>query len=187
MNNHRAGAILLGRTLAVSLCLSLVSVGPAFADAGAASEMSGQNLTTKQKKEFGTKAVSELEASVRKLLKMVEDAQKANNLILLNCLNDKLGLIRGAQKAASDAEFALSEAAARENVDLIEHNFRKLYIARDQGMTLAAEADACVGQVGSFPGQTRMVVNVDGGGSEDSGYGVASSSSTRQEPASDPG
>lgn len=182
----------IGRVIAVVVCLSFVLVGAAVAEeeaAGSATseEMSGRDLTLKQKKEFGTRAVGELEGSVRKLLKMIEDAQKANDLILLNCLNDKLGLLRGAQKAASDSEFNLSEAAARENADLVEHNFRKLYIAREQGLTLAAEAEACVGQVGSFPGQTRMVVNVEGGDSEDSDYGVASSSTTRPTPSSDPG
>ena len=182
----------IARTIGLAVCLSFGLATPALAQDEPATpatsdEMSGRNLTVKQKKEFGTKAVGELEGSVRKLLKMIEDAQKANDLILLNCLNDKLGLLRGAQKAASDSEFNLSEAAARENADLVEHNFRKLYIAREQGLTLAAEAEACVGQVGSVPGQTRMVVNVDGGDSEDSDYGVASSSTTRPVPSSDPG
>jgi hypothetical protein len=180
------------RIFIAAICFSLVPIGLASAEeaggtAVTADEMSGRNLTLKQKKEFATRTVADLEGSVRKVLKMIEDAQKANDLILLNCLNDKLGLLRGAQKASSDSEFNLSEAAARENADLVEHNFKKLYIARDQGMTLAAEAEACVGQVGSFPGQSRMVVNVEGGGSEDSDYGVAASSTTRPEPSSDPG
>ncbi len=190
MNKHVQHLRSATRALSLALSMALVPVGVASAqdsDASAADEMSGRNLTLKQKKDFATKSVADLEGSVRKLLKMIEDAQKANDLILLNCLNDKLGLLRGAQKASSDSEFNLSEAAARENADLVEHNFRKLFIARDQGMTLAAEAEACVGQVGSFPGQTRMVVNVDGGGAEDGEYGVASSSTTRPDAASDPG
>ncbi len=188
MKRHASLLSAVARFVVLSAALSLLTVGVAVAQDGESSsatadEMSGRNLTVKQKREFGTKAVGELEGSVRKLLKMIEDAQKANDLILLNCLNDKLGLLRGAQKASSDAEFNLSEAAARENADLVEHNFRKLYIAREQGLTLAAEAEACVGQVGSFPGQTRMAVDVEGGDSEDSDYGVASSSTTRPEPS----
>lgn len=177
----------LVRPLILAVAIALIAPAGALAqdtDAAGADEMSGRNLSLKQKKDFATKSVADLEGSVRKILRMIEEAQKANDLILLNCLNDKLGLLRGAQKAASDSEFNLSEAAARENADLVEHNFRKLYIAQDQGMTLAAEADACVGQVGSFPGQTRMVVNVEGGGGEDGDYGVASSSSTRPDPSS---
>ncbi len=170
--------------LALAVGAMLLLATPALALEGDGTttdaDLSGQNLTLKQKKEFAAQATSDLDGATSKLLKLIEEAQRTNDIILLNCLNDKLGLLRGAQKASEDARFALEEAAARENADLVEHNFKKLYIARDSGLTLAAEAEACAGQVGSsFPGQTRVVVNVEGGGEGDDDFRVASDTDTR--------
>ena len=163
--------------------LVLALGAPALAEedpAASGAELSGKNLTTKQKKDFATATTEGIDGAVRKLLKAIEEAQKRNDVILLNCLNEKLGLLRGAQKAASDAEFELSQAVALENEDLVEHNFHRLHLAREQGDGIAALAEACRGQVGSsFPGQTRVVVNVEGGDSADNGYGLASETSTR--------
>jgi len=149
------------------------------------SELSGQDLSTSQKTTFADKTSAELDGRVKRTLKMIEEASKNKDIILLNCLNDKLLSLRGLQKVAVDARDGLAEAIARENVDLEEHNFRKLYIARDQGQVVAAEAEACVGQVGtSFPGQTQVVMKYDGETEADEDFGAAPGGNTRPPDAS---
>ena len=125
--------------------------------------------------------MQELEATTNRILRLIEEAQKKKDVVLLNCLNDKLGALRGLLKVAGDSRLNLAEAAARENLDLQEHNFRKLFIAKKQALTVTSEADACVGQVGIVTaGQTRVVVSVEGGDTgADSGYGASSGGSSR--------
>jgi hypothetical protein len=161
-----------------SIGLAIV-VGVAFAVPAVAAETTdadimGSDLNSKQKEDFAREAVDELGGSLDLILGMIEVASETNDVILLNCLNEKLGLLRGLHKVAQDAKFGLAESVARENADLQEHNFRKAFIALEQGQAITAEAEACIGQVGtSFPGQTRVVVRFDGAESADTGFGKA--------------
>jgi len=150
------------------------------------SEISGGNLSSREKRDFAHEAVQSLENTTNRVLRLIEEAQKKKDVVLLNCLNDKLGALRGLLKVAGDSKLNLAEAVARENLDLQEHNFRKLFIAKQQALTVTSEADACVGQVGIVTaGQTRVVVSVDGGDSgEDTGQGASPGGSSRPPDAS---
>jgi hypothetical protein len=176
------------RLLALGVAIGLFVGAPAYAqdtEAASGAEISGADLTSKQKMEFALETVDQLDTAKTQVLQMIEDAQKNKDVILLNCLNERLGLLKGLHKVAVDAKDGLAEAIARENVDLEEHNFRKAYIARDQGVTVAAEAEACIGQVGtSFPGKTRVIPKYDGPGEADSDFGAAAGGNTRPPDAS---
>ena len=163
--------ICFGAVFGLVASVTLVGVSPVHAAEGDGADMeaagaeeadvSGSSLTAKEKQAFAEKAVSELDGATRKALRMIEEAQKAKNVMLLNCLNEKLAALRGLLKVGEDAEFDLSEAIARENADLQQHNFRKVFIARNQGLTVAAEADACVGaSAGAMGGGTKVVVTI---------------------------
>lgn len=182
----------------VSFCLAagLVLLGvatPAWsqsdevqAEASSDDELSGATLSPKQKVDFASRVAKELRTSLNKVLNLVQRASGQKDVIKLNCLNDKLVSIRALLKVAEQSSVNLAEAVARENLDLQEHNYRKVYIAQQQGVTVAAEADACVGQVGLVSsGQTRVVVNVEGGSTEgDVSFGAAASGSSRPPDAS---
>ena len=177
------------RLVAVGIAVGVLMAGAAYGqetEAGATGvEISGDDLTSKQKMEFAQETVDQLDAAKTLVLQMIEEAQKNKDVILLNCLNERLGLLKGLHKVGVDAKDGLAEAIARENVDLEEHNFRKAYIARDQGMAVAAEAEACIGQVGtSFPGRTVVVPKYDGPGEADSDFGAAAGGNTRPPDAS---
>lgn len=182
---------LRGCLSALGVAALLCAAAPSYAqdsgdDASAtAGELTGAGLTAKQKTDFVGQTVDELDGAKARVLAMIEDAQKANDIILLNCLNEKLGLLKGLHKVAVDAKDGLAESVARENADLQEHNFRKSFIAREQGQAIAAEADACLGQVGtSFPGQTRVVVRYEGGEVADPDFGAAEAGNSRPPDAS---
>ncbi len=150
-------------------------------------ELSGRDLNPRQKQEFAQVAVQELESATNRILRLIEEAQKKKDVVLLNCLNDKLGALRGLLKVAGDSKLNLAEAAARENLDLQEHNFRKLFIAQQQATTVTAEADACVGQVGIVTaGQTRVVVTVEGGTEGGESGGPASTGGSSRPPDASP-
>jgi hypothetical protein len=147
----------------------------------AETEISGRNMSPREKQDFAQQSVQALEDTTNRVLRLIEEAQKKKDVVLLNCLNDKLGALRGLLKVAGDSKLNLAEAAARENLDLQEHNFRKLFIAKQQALTVTSEADACVGQVGIVTaGQTRVVVSVAGGDpGADTGQGPSPGGSSR--------
>ncbi len=185
----RAGTVerLAGRgLLAIALALA-VSMGPMGAsdalaqDPDDSPDFSGADLTAQQKLDFAATTADTLEAATNKILGLIEAAQSRKDVILLNCLNDKLISLRGLLKVAEDGKLNLQEAIARENADLQEHNYRKVAIAADQSRLIIAEAEACVGDLGySQSGGTIVSVTVDGESSEgDDQFGSPSDSATR--------
>lgn len=173
-------------SLLVCVLLGLCLAGPAAAQEEPPTvEWLLENLTDKQKLEWAEVTVQMLDGSKVAVLDMIEEAQKNNDVILLNCLNDKLAMLKPLGKAAVDARDGIAEGIARENGDIVVHNFRKSYISREQGELFAAQAEACIGQVGSsFPGQTRVIPKYDGPGEADSDFGAAAGGNTRPPDAS---
>lgn len=170
-------AIVLGTGGA--LCFS----GTAYAvEAAAPPPMSGKEM-----ERFAQSAATDLRDATKKVLAMIESAQKNKDFVLLNCLNDKLIQLRGLLKVADDSSLGLSEALARENLDLQEHNYKKVVVARERGTVYATEADSCIGELGSMltGGGTRLVVTVEGGeAGAIAPVGVSSSGASRPPDAS---
>jgi hypothetical protein len=184
-NTSLSAALGLAFLLVGASIPSSVSAQDGSADTPTSSEISGHDLSSPQKNTLAEKTAAELDGRVKRVLKLIDEASKKKDIILLNCLNDKLLSLRGLHKVSVDAQHGLAEAIVRENVDLEEHNFRKVFIARDQGEIVAAEADACVGQVGtSFPGQTQVVMKFDGTSEADDDFGAAPGGNTRPPDAS---
>jgi hypothetical protein len=146
----------------------------------------GAGMTAKQKVEHASNTAATLETGVERILTQIEDAQKNKDILRLNCLNEKLGHLRGLLKVVQDAKLGLREAVARENADLEEHHYRKVAISEEQGGVILAEAEACAGATGSGGVDgTRVVVTVDGDDkSGDDAFGSSPSGTTRTEEAS---
>lgn len=114
------------------------------------------DMSPRQHLQYSQETVDEIRAGVRKVLKMVEQAQRDKDVLLLNCLNEKLAGLKALLRVAEQANTAVQEAYARENNDLAAHEFQKIMIARQQTQQLQAEADACVPEVGtSYAGTGR--------------------------------
>ena len=186
LKNKGVSRLLPLMTLVVGLAVpGVLAAQTETAQVPTSDEINGQDLSSSQKNTFAEKTSAELDGRVKRVLKLIETASKQKDIILLNCLNDKLLALRGLHKVSVDAQHGLAEAIARENVDLEEHNFRKVFIARDQGQIVAAEADSCVGQVGtSFPGQTQVVMKYDGDTEADDDFGAAPGGNSRPPDAS---
>jgi len=144
-------------------------------------DFSGTDLTPQQKLDFAESTAADLSAATNRILDLITEAQQRKDVLLLNCLNDKLIALRGLLKVAEDSKLNLAESIARENQDMQEHNFRKVAIADDQARLLIAEAEACVGDLGySQSGETIVSVTVDGQNTEgDDEFGSPSDSATR--------
>lgn len=159
----------------------LASTASAEDEAGEVNDFSGGDLSSQQKLDFAERAASELNTATARILSLIEEAQRQKDVLLLNCLNDKLINLRGLLKVAADSELNLAEAIARENQDQQEHNYRKVAIADDQSKLIIAEAEACVGDLGfSQSGGTVVSVTVEGGNDKgDDDFGNPTASGTR--------
>lgn len=180
---------LIGRITPLrAVAAMVVALGLAFSPAAFAAEDAGAvgaGMTSKQKVEHAETTEASLEEGVGRVLTQIEDAQRQKDILRLNCLNEKLGHLRGLLKVVQDAKLGLREAVARENADLEEHHYRKVTISEEQGNVILAEAEACAGVTGSGEDGTRVVVTVDGDGeTADDSFGSSPDGTTRTEEAS---
>ena len=128
-------------------------------------------MAPRQRLDYSEDTVTEVKDAVRKVLKMVELAQKDKDVLLLNCLNEKLSGLKALLKVVADADMAMQEAMARENNDLAAHEFQKIGMARGQSLQLLAEAEACVPEVGvSYAGRGRWSKTTPDGEEDDGQY-----------------
>lgn len=152
---------------------------------GMAQTADADDMSPRQRLDYAEDTVDEVKGSVRDVLKLVEEAQKAKDVVLLNCLNEKLAGLKALQNVVEDADLAMREALARENNDLADHEFQKVGMARTQATQLTAEADACVPEAGaSYAGRGRWTVNTPEGEEDDSQYESDPSGYTRPPEAS---
>ena len=113
-------------------------------------------LTPRQRLDFSEDTVAEVKDAVKQVLKMVQVAEADKQVLLLNCLNEKLAGLKALLKVVEDADLAMQEALARENNDKAAHEFQKIDMARGQAQQLIVEAEACVPEVGvSYAGRGR--------------------------------
>jgi hypothetical protein len=125
--------------------------------------MFGAAWSPNRRLSFSDGVTGDLRKAVDDILVRVTEAQRRSDLILLNCLNEKLPLVRGLLLIAEDGALNLREAIARENLDLQEHNFRKVAVAEDQARTLLIQVDGCVGDGRSNrDGVTELEAYLDG-------------------------
>lgn len=136
------------RMLPISWC-AVIAATLLVGGTGRAQTADIDEMTPRQRLDFAEDTVDEVKTGVRRVLKLVEQAQKDKDVVLLNCLNEKLAGLKGLLKVVEDADLAMREALARENNDLADHEFQKIVMARQQAQHLLAEADACIPAAGA--------------------------------------
>jgi len=176
--------------LALGLSAAIGGVTPAFAEDGEVTEeeLSGRNLTSKQKLDFAKDAEDTVRGQVTEVTQQTEKAGESNDTVLLNCLNDKLGLMVKVRDVIVDSRGLLVVAIEGENGDDQEYYFRRIYIAKGESNDLYAEAQSCVNSRGFIAGGTQVQVKVKSGGDAGQGgdsFGSANSGGTRPESASE--
>lgn len=122
-------------------------------------------LTFDQMLKYASETVGELEGHLQKVQRSADDAKKQKDLLLLNCLNEKLTDIRSLLKVAETAKAQLEESIARNERDRAEHEFSKVVIARTRGAELVRESEACSGEgiFSTAEGPTTVLESGPGG------------------------
>ena len=170
---HRTGSTVtrIGWLVACLLVSSWTSAAPPtpgarVAQASSAPSDGGMSLlmkgtADKDKRRFADEAADEMREGTATLQKKVEGARKDKDIVLLNCLNEKLSALSSLLKVTETASILMSEALGQNNTQQAEHQFRKIVIARFKARQLLQEANECVGGEGVEGSSDEASVTVD--------------------------
>lgn len=95
-----------------------------------------------------------------KALQLVKDARDNRDVVMLNCLNEKLTPIKGLLRISEQAHITLQEAAAKGEVESAHHENEKITIAAQKTQQLLGESEACVGALSVYTGNTELEVEM---------------------------
>ncbi len=115
--------------------------------------------------EARAKSVSRNITSMKKTLSLalerLSQARKGQDVIQLNCVNEKLSAINGLVKISQTASSSLKEAIAKRDDELKQHEYSKVILAGKRVEELRLEVEGCVGEMSQYTGNTEVVVATD--------------------------
>ena len=140
---------------------ALVAVSPAqAADEGIRGELEQAAETTPDEKvRFVERVVDEMQTAVRDAGKLLESAEKEKDVVRMQCLNQKLTSIRALLAVSEQASSAMQNALVASEGERADHEFRKIAVALSKVRQFNAEAESCLGAVGTQPGAIEIEVD----------------------------
>jgi hypothetical protein len=136
--------------MSLAAVLGLVLATPAWAQkpAPAAAAVAGQAgaISDAEKLKRSSEAIASMRATAGQVTSQVEAARGEQDVVKLNCVNEKLAQIKGLLKVAEQSDAALQGAVARGD-PAASTEFSKIGIARSKADGLGNEARQCVGQL----------------------------------------
>ncbi len=102
--------------------------------------------------------IAAMNEGLKRMVQLQELARRGQDVIKLNCVNDKLVQEKQLLNIADIANNNMQEAIARGDEDTRYHEFGRITIAADQAHALATEAENCIGQDLTFLGPTTVLV-----------------------------
>jgi hypothetical protein len=117
--------------------------------------------------EWTRQAVVRMRQILSELINHLETARNERDVMLLNCINEKLTAVKGLLKISEQADVSMQEAVARRDGEAASHEFDKIRIALGKSEELSAAAQACVGELAVYAGDTQVEVETDGVSKDD--------------------
>lgn len=102
-----------------------------------------QVTSNKDRAEYAQKTEDEIRYGLSDLQKKVEVSRKSKDIVSLNCLNEKFTSVNALLKIAQSANSLMSEAMGLNNPQQIEHQFKRVVIARFKSRVFLKESDLC--------------------------------------------
>ncbi len=146
--------VALGVLLALPMCAWAQGLDHAYKEA--------EGLSTPEKLKRANKDVDRMRETHHSALERLQSARDKQDIIQVNCVQDKLAAIKGLLKIAEQADVSLKEAAVKRDQELINHEFTKISIASVRAENFRVEVEGCVGEASQYTGQTVLEVNIEG-------------------------
>ncbi len=145
--------------LVAACAIALYSSDVRAADDGIRGELEQAAETTPEEKvRFVERVLEEMKGAVRETGKLLESAEKSKDVVRMQCLNQKLTSIRALLAVSEQATGAMQNALVAAEGEKADHEFRKIAVALSKVRQFNAEADACLGAVGTQPGAIEIEV-----------------------------
>lgn len=104
-------------------------------------------LTDEQKVALSTERLAKMRTALKRMAGTAEEAQGTKDAVKLNCVNEKVTMVKGLLRAAEKSDAALSEAIRRKNKVAIDHEFNRISISQQKVERLRTSAEDCIGQL----------------------------------------
>jgi|GEM_PF-1832073 len=92
---------------------------------------------------------------------LLSEARSQNDIIQLNCVNEKLTQLKGLLKVSENSSLAMYEGMAASAQDDVNHQYTKIVVAHQKSSSLKAEVEQCVGELSIYSGETEVEVEID--------------------------
>lgn len=113
-----------------------------------------------EKLKISTESIGSMRGALKDALQMLQEARAKNDVVKLNCVNEKLAHIKGLLRISEQSDVTLQEAVAKRETSTAEHEFRRVTIAQKKVAKLRAEAEQCLGQL-AFLTDENLSVEVE--------------------------
>jgi len=107
-------------------------------------------------------ALEEMMNGLKSVSRLSDAARRESDEEMLRCVQVKLSNVRALMMVSERANGAMKEAQARASADRAEHEFRKIVVSLAKVRQFVAEAEACMGDVGTTPGTSEVQVDAAG-------------------------
>lgn len=181
-----------GRAAAIA-CAALFTIGaatlPALADDGASQEVEPQEkqVSPKEMKSRSSKSIEQMKKALSVILSRLEEARKSKDAVKMNCVNDRLTDVKGMLRISEQADVALQEALANNELAQAAHSLGTVEANARKVNQLAAECDQCIGMLAFDTEGTKLTVEEPsdtGDWSPDDGSGDSPATSGGSRPVS---
>jgi hypothetical protein len=119
------------------------------------------NITPLEMRSGAETSLKEMRDALREITSLLDEARAQKDIVLLNCVNEKLTQIKGLTRVADDSSVELDKALRGRNRARARHEYTKIQIARRKIRVLLAEAKLCAGDGVPYTGETRVEVEID--------------------------
>ena len=152
---------LLNTLVVVSL---LFGTGVAHAQdrTGASQVQMAGSANPAEMSQYVRSALEEMMNGLKSVSRLSDAARRESDDEMLRCVQVKLSNVRALLMVSERANGAMKEAQSRSSADRAEHEFRKIVVSLAKVRQFVAEAEACVGDVGSTPGTSEVQVDAAG-------------------------
>ena len=152
----------MGLSLIAALLLASTPAAPGVKTAAAPPPASSvpevREPSPSQMRKEAEESSQEMKGFVKKILGLIEKARAARDIVLLNCLNEKLTQMKALARVSDQANLNLQEFLAKDQVEGAVHERRKIALAEEKVKTLLGEAESCLGENGAGGGKTTVSV-----------------------------
>jgi hypothetical protein len=97
----------------------------------------------------------------KRIKTLADKAQRKKDVLMLECVNDKLIKTGGHIAVANKSKAELDSAISRNDAGARQHEFTRMTILYQKVVVLGTEAENCVGEDASYVGQQQVDVEVD--------------------------